>query len=43
MLYYVHRNILMVPFLTLLDLFYFFQIVLYDISFMKIKILKPKH
>jgi len=44
LLYYVHRNMLMVPFSKyVIRFFIFFQVILDNISFMKIKILKPKH
>jgi hypothetical protein len=41
-LYCVYKNTSMFPFLYIIR-FYFFQIILYNISFMKINILKPKH
>jgi hypothetical protein len=42
-LYCVYTNISMVPFLYIIRFILFFQIILYNISFMKINILKPKH
>ncbi len=43
LLYYVHRNIPIVPFLYIIIIILFFQIIVCNISFMKIKNLKPKH
>jgi hypothetical protein len=43
MLYYVYRSIPMVPYLYIIIFILFFQIVLDNISFMEIKILRPKH
>jgi len=43
LLYYVHRNIPMAPFLYIIRFSLFFQIILNNINFMKIKDFKPKH
>jgi hypothetical protein len=43
LLYYVYKNIPMVPFIYIIKFILFFLIILDRISFMKIKILKQKH
>ncbi len=39
----VHRNIPMVPFLDIIKFILIFQIILYNIYFLKIKFFNPKH